>query len=111
MGEATPSNITAAFKEYYDERYEPVKKMMAKSRFMAVVMYGTTLKERMFRHVIVNWISSGTKFKQYLKDTIYRPQASFLEYVENHGTVEALPQKPSRRFAEEKAAAKGMAIF
>ncbi|KAG0015131.1 hypothetical protein BGZ80_010034 [Entomortierella chlamydospora] len=110
MGEATPENITAVFKEYYDERYEPVKKMMAKSRFMALVMYGTTFKERMFRHIIVNWVPSSTKFKQYLKDTVYRPQASFLDYVENHGTSEVLPQKPSRRYAEEKAVAKGSAM-
>ncbi|KAF9345399.1 hypothetical protein BGX26_003167 [Mortierella sp. AD094] len=104
MGEATPENITAAFKEYYDERYEPVKKMMAKSKFMALIMYGMTWKERLIRYIMFNWIPSSVKMKQFFKDTIYRPQASFLEYVENHGIGEVLPQKSSKRYAEEKAA-------
>ncbi|KAF9345398.1 hypothetical protein BGX26_003166 [Mortierella sp. AD094] len=110
MEEATPENITAALKEYYDERFEPVKKMMAKSRFMALVMYGMTWKERLIRYIMCNWIPSSIKMKQYFKDTVYRPQASFLEYVENRGTGEVLPQKPSKRYAEEKAAAQGQGV-
>ncbi|KAG0015129.1 hypothetical protein BGZ80_010032 [Entomortierella chlamydospora] len=105
MGEATPENITAAFKEYYDERFEPVRKMMAKSKFMALIMYGTTWKERLIRYIMFNWIPTSIKMKQFFKDAAYRPQASFLEYVENRGTGEVLPQKPSKRYAQEKAAA------
>ncbi|KAF9386726.1 hypothetical protein BGX21_000718 [Mortierella sp. AD011] len=114
MGEATPENITTAFKEYYDERYEPVKKMMAKSKFMAAIMYGmvgdislaaeaSTWKERLIRYIMFNWVPASIKMKQFFKDNAYRPQVSYLEYVENRGTVEVLPQKPSKRYAQEKA--------
>ncbi|KAF9343109.1 hypothetical protein BGX26_006253, partial [Mortierella sp. AD094] len=64
-----------------------------------------TLKERIIRYIMFNWIPDSFKVKQYFKDASYRPQASFLEYVEIHGTDEATPQKPSKRYAEEKAAA------
>ncbi|KAF9197640.1 hypothetical protein BGZ49_001829 [Haplosporangium sp. Z 27] len=90
MGEVTPENITAAFKEYFDERYEPVKRMMDKSKFMAMLQLGN--------------------MKQFLKDVAYRPQATFLEYAENRGSTPVLPQKPSKRYAEEKAAAEGVVI-
>ncbi|KAF9173071.1 hypothetical protein BGX21_005666 [Mortierella sp. AD011] len=110
MGEATPENITAAFKEYYDERFEPVKKMMVKSRFMALIMYGMTWKERIIRYIMFNWIPDSFKLKQYFKDSAYRPQANFLEHVKVYGTDDAAPQKPSKRYAEEKAAAQGQGV-
>lgn len=48
MGEATPANITAAFKEYREERYPNVKKMMDKSALMAALQYGQ-VKRRVVR--------------------------------------------------------------
>ncbi|KAF9346516.1 hypothetical protein BGX26_001959 [Mortierella sp. AD094] len=110
MGEATPKNITAGFKEYYDERYSRVKRMMAKSKFMALVMYSNTLKGRMIRYIMFNLIPTGVKMKQYFKDSVYRPQISFLEYVENRGKGVVPPQKLSKRYAEEKAATQGHGV-
>ncbi|KAG0000468.1 hypothetical protein BGZ79_005913 [Entomortierella chlamydospora] len=114
MGEVTPDNIAVAFKEYYNERYEPVKRMMAKSKFMAILQYGQasllnffTWKERAIRHVVFNWVPKSIQMKQFLKDAMYRPQASFLEYVENRGTTPVLPQKSSQRYLREKATEKG----
>ncbi|KAF9107381.1 hypothetical protein BGX27_008773 [Mortierella sp. AM989] len=104
MGEATPENITAAFKEYQEERYPNVKHMMAKSKFMAVVMYGKTWKDRVIRYIMFNWVPKGVQMKHFFKDTEYRPQANFMEYVENRGSGIVQPQKPSKRYAEEKAA-------
>ncbi|KAG0368960.1 hypothetical protein BC939DRAFT_503881 [Gamsiella multidivaricata] len=106
MGEATPQNITAAFREYYAERHAPVKRMMNKSAIMAAIQYGQTWKERVIRHVIFNWIPKKVQTGQFFKDATYRPQAAFLNYVENRGSDPVLPQKPSKRCAEEKAAHK-----
>ncbi|KAG0000464.1 hypothetical protein BGZ80_010033 [Entomortierella chlamydospora] len=107
MGEATPENITAAFKEYRDERYGPAKRLMAKSKLLAILQYGMTWKDRLIRYIMFNVIPDGIKMKQFYKDTMHRPQVSYLEYVEARGTGEVLPQKPSKRYAQEKAAAKG----
>ncbi|KAF9173072.1 hypothetical protein BGX21_005667 [Mortierella sp. AD011] len=111
MGEVTPKNITAAFKEYYDERYPRVKRMMAKSKFLALIMYGNTLKERMIRYAMFNWVPAGVKMKQYFKDNAYRPQLSYLESVENHGKGAVPPQKQSKRYADVKAAAQEESVL
>ncbi|KAF9438522.1 hypothetical protein BGZ76_007196 [Entomortierella beljakovae] len=103
MGPVTSENITAAFKAFYDERYPHVKRMMAKSKFMAILQYGQTLKERALRHVVFNWVPKSIAMKQFLKDAAYRPQASFIEQIENRGTSPVLPQTPSKRYLEEKS--------
>ena len=40
--------------------------------------------------------------KQLLKDTAYRPQANFLPQVPKRGTMETIPQQPSKRIQKEK---------
>ena len=49
------------------------------------------------------------QMKQLLKDTAYRPQANFLPLAPKRGTMETIPQKPSRRIQEEAEAAKNKA--
>jgi hypothetical protein len=51
------------------------------------------------------------QMKQLLKDTAYRPQANFLPEAPKRGTMETIPQQPSKRIqkkgeeAKKKAAA------
>ncbi|KAF8932601.1 hypothetical protein EDD21DRAFT_379031 [Dissophora ornata] len=103
MGEVTVNNITTVFKDFYEERYPHVKKMMAKSKIMGTIQYGQTWKERVVRFIVFNCIPKSVKAEQFIKDTAYRPQATFLEYVENRGTIPVLPQKPSKRHAAKSA--------
>ena len=42
------------------------------------------------------------KNRQVFKDLMYRPQCSFLEQAPQRGSGFVLPQKPSKRFEEEK---------
>lgn len=49
------------------------------------------------------------QMKQLLKDTAYRPQANFLPPAPKRGTMDTIPQKPSRRIREEAEAAKNKA--
>ncbi|KAF9901459.1 hypothetical protein BX616_002261, partial [Lobosporangium transversale] len=102
MGEVTPANITTAFKTYFDERYAPVKRMMNKSKFMGTLQLGQTWKERILRHIVFNWIPKRIQMEQFLKDASYRPQATFLEYIENRGVLPVTPQKVSERYAKER---------
>lgn len=39
--------------------------------------------------------------KQLLKDTAYRPQANFLPQAPKRGTMETVPQQPSKRIQRE----------
>jgi hypothetical protein len=40
--------------------------------------------------------------KQLLKDTAYRPQANFLPQAPKRGTMETIPQQPSKRIQREQ---------
>lgn len=42
------------------------------------------------------------QMKQLLKDTAYRPQANFLPQAPKRGTMDTIPQQPSKRLQREK---------
>lgn len=46
------------------------------------------------------------QMKQLLKDTAYRPQANFLPQAPKRGTMETIPQQPSKRVQKEEEEAK-----
>ncbi|KAF9182239.1 hypothetical protein BGZ51_004857 [Haplosporangium sp. Z 767] len=101
LDNVTPKNITAAFQDYYDQRYPHAKAMLENSQFISKAMNGQNWWERALRHVLLNYIPDWVQDRNYAKQTEYRPQATFLPLVKNRGTGRVLPQKPSRRYTEE----------
>ncbi|KAF9916735.1 hypothetical protein FBU30_001176 [Linnemannia zychae] len=89
-------NIKAALKEYREERFDAVKDQYPQSYISAKLQYGHTLLERIIRQVVFNYLPNSLKDKQLRKDTAYRPQANFLPQAPKRGTLEKIPQKPSK---------------
>lgn len=61
-----------------------------------------TLWERILRQVVFNWLPTSMQMKQLVKDTAYRPQANFLPQAPKRGTIDTIPQQPSKRLQREK---------
>ncbi|KAG0245537.1 hypothetical protein B0O80DRAFT_503423 [Mortierella sp. GBAus27b] len=100
MEAITADNIKAAFQGYQEHRYPRVKALMEKSRVMATLQYGQTWLERCARYAMFNFVPTSIQKEQMVKDGDYRPVCSFLDPVENRGTMPVLPQQPSRRHNE-----------
>ncbi|KAG0293461.1 hypothetical protein BGZ96_002803 [Linnemannia gamsii] len=94
-------NIKAALNNYKEERFDAVKDQYPQSHISAKLMYGHSLFERLLRQVIFNWMPKSIMRKQLSKDTAYRPQANFLPQAPKRGTVEIIPQWPSRRITKK----------
>jgi len=60
------------------------------------------LKERIIRHVALNWIPESIKRKGLTKGAAYRPIVTFLPPVPKRGKIDLLPQKPSVRYEREQ---------
>ncbi|KAG0002553.1 hypothetical protein BGZ80_005953 [Entomortierella chlamydospora] len=103
--DATYSNIRSAFKEYYDERFLHAKADFESSRKMASILSGQTWTDDIMRKVIFNFMPSAIMNKILVKSLAYRPQASFLPKIEYRGSGRVDPQKESKRYLQEKAAA------
>ncbi|KAF9176815.1 hypothetical protein BGZ50_009625 [Haplosporangium sp. Z 11] len=106
----TPKNITSAFQDYYDQRYSQAKAMLESSRFMSNALGGQHWWERILRFAYFNLIPNWVHQRTYAKIAEYRPQITFLPLAVNRGTGRVAPQKPSKRYIEEQAKMKGIAI-
>ncbi|KAG0284080.1 hypothetical protein BGZ97_008310, partial [Linnemannia gamsii] len=105
-----PESLTAAFRDYKEQRYSHAKRQIFNSRMNAKISSGQTRTERLVRHLVLNLLPRSIQNKQFSKDAAYRPQCTFLPRVPDKGNVPSLPQKPSRRYqAELRAAAAAVA--
>ncbi|KAG9061263.1 hypothetical protein KI688_007601 [Linnemannia hyalina] len=95
-------NIKAALTEYKEERFDAIKDQYPQSHINAKLIYGHTFYERVLRHVVFNWVPKSLQLKQLLKGTGYRPQANFLPQAPKRGTMDVIPQRPSKRIEKEK---------
>ncbi|KAG0372895.1 hypothetical protein BGX24_012437 [Mortierella sp. AD032] len=95
-------NIKKALSEYKEERFDAVKEQYPQSYVAAKLMYGHTFSEQMLRHVIFNWLPKSMQKKQLQKDSAYRPQANFLPPAPKRGTIDIIPQAPSKRIQKEE---------
>ncbi|KAH7058044.1 hypothetical protein BKA57DRAFT_531337 [Linnemannia elongata] len=95
-------NIKTALTEYKEERFDAIKEQYPQSYMSAKLIYGHTFSERILRHVVFNWLPKSVQRKQMSKDTAYRPQANFLPLAPKRGTLEIIPQWPSKRIEKEK---------
>ncbi|KAF9088856.1 hypothetical protein BGX29_011689 [Mortierella sp. GBA35] len=94
-------NIKIALKDFKEQRFDHIKTQYGQSQMGAKLLYGHKMSERVFRHVIFNWVPSTMQRAQILKDSAFRPQANFLPQVPMRGTVETIKQKPSKRLQQE----------
>ncbi|KAG0296806.1 hypothetical protein BGZ97_004443 [Linnemannia gamsii] len=102
-------NVKLALNEYKKERFEAVQDQYPQSHISAKLIFGHTLWERILRFVVFNWLPKWLQYKQFLKDTAYRPQANFLPQVPKRGSVVPIPQNPSKRIQKEDEEAKKVA--
>ncbi|KAG0246968.1 hypothetical protein BG011_002227 [Mortierella polycephala] len=84
--------------------------MLESSRVTSKAMGGQHWWERILRYVFFNLIPDWIHQKIYTKMAEYRPQITFLPFAVNRGTGRVAPQKPSKRYTEEQAKMKGVAI-
>jgi hypothetical protein len=62
-------------------------------RVMAGQSKGDSITRNVMLKVMPKWLSNRTEYK-----ASYRPQASFLERIENKGTLPVQEQKPSKKY-------------
>ncbi|KAF9155766.1 hypothetical protein BG015_008696 [Linnemannia schmuckeri] len=98
-------SLTAAFRDYKEQRYSHAKRQIFNSRLNAKLSSGQTRTERLVRHIVLNLLPRSIQNKQFSKDAAYRPQCTFLPRIPDKGSVPSLPQKPSRRYQAEMRAA------
>ncbi|KAI7817018.1 hypothetical protein BC939DRAFT_467147 [Gamsiella multidivaricata] len=97
MKDASPKSFTAAFQEYYRQRYDRADEQLQRSGAMSKTMAGQTWTERLTRNIILNYIPDWIQQKGFAKAFEYRPQIAWLPLVENRGTGKVLPQEGERK--------------
>ncbi|KAF9106586.1 hypothetical protein BGX27_009103 [Mortierella sp. AM989] len=100
MGEVTPQNVTAAFKEYFKQRYDRADEQLQRSGSMSKVMAGQTWSDRSVRQILLNYIPKWVQERGFVKNLAYRPQIAWLPLIENRGTSQPLPQEGKRKSFE-----------
>ncbi|KAF9900791.1 hypothetical protein EC991_006894 [Linnemannia zychae] len=98
-------NIKSALGGFKEERFDAVKDQYPQSYIGAKVVFGHKLSERILRQIVFNWMPKSMQKKQLTKDSAYRPQANFIPEAPKRGTVDIIPQWPSKRIQEEKVEA------
>ncbi|KAF9347901.1 hypothetical protein BGX26_000659 [Mortierella sp. AD094] len=96
------NDVAEALRDFKEQRYPHVKDQYKASQMSAKLLYGQTIYEKVLRKVVLNYMPKSIQRKSMTKDLAYRPQASFLPQVPKRGTLDVLPQKPSKRYQEEQ---------
>ncbi|CAO3567027.1 unnamed protein product [Mortierella alpina] len=105
LPDTSSKSITAAFKDYFEQRYEQAKLRIEQSRSTTKVMAGKTLTDKLLRTIMLNYMPKRIQSMSFAKTSAYRPQIAWLPQVKARGTGPVLPQKPSRRYAKEQESA------
>ncbi|KAG0353263.1 hypothetical protein BC939DRAFT_1068 [Gamsiella multidivaricata] len=95
-------HIAAALEDYKAQRYGQAKKQVQISNMVGRVLYGQTWFEKFMRKAVFNWLPRSFEESSFIKSVEYRPQATFLPFVDNPAKLPILPQKMSKRYAEEQ---------
>ncbi|KAF9285623.1 hypothetical protein BGZ88_009465 [Linnemannia elongata] len=103
LEDLSPESILKTFSDYRNQRYTHAKKQVANSQLNAKISSGQTLKEKVIRHVVLNFLPQWVFSRSFVKSAAYRPQVTFLPMVPDKGSVASLPQKPSKRHQAEQA--------
>jgi hypothetical protein len=97
-------SLKAAFQSYYDQRYPIAERVYQSSCVLSKVMSGHAWHDRLVRWVMTTVLPPSVHKQQYIKEVAYRPQAMFLPVVEKPEMVPAVPQKPCKRYVQERRA-------
>ncbi|KAF9995003.1 hypothetical protein BGZ65_009362, partial [Modicella reniformis] len=81
MRDTRPENITAAFKDYYRERYNHADKHFHQSSMRTKAWFGQTWSERAVRHIFLNCVPKWVHQKTFTKIFEYRPQVVWLPQI------------------------------
>ncbi|KAF9100494.1 hypothetical protein BGX27_000366 [Mortierella sp. AM989] len=92
MKSHSAKDITAAFKDYYRQCYPEAEIQLQSSVVLSKIMFGQKWTERLFRHIILNYIPLRLMHKQAQSYYSFRPQVNWLPLVEQRGTGEVVPQ-------------------
>ncbi|KAF9967565.1 hypothetical protein BGZ70_009032 [Mortierella alpina] len=95
----TVENISAALKDYQDQRYHHAKHQFETSKRFAVIMGGQTWSEALIRKLVLSYMPKSFNQRRQDKTCAYRPQANFLKAVPERGIIPVLPQVPSKRYS------------
>ncbi|KAF9111272.1 hypothetical protein BGX27_005164 [Mortierella sp. AM989] len=97
LKDSTSESITAAFEEYYNQRYHRAGKDIEQSKAMTKITAGQTWIERTIRYVLLNYTPNWLQHLINTKNFEYRPQIAWLPLAENRGTGRVLPQEGIRK--------------
>ncbi|KAF9080831.1 hypothetical protein BGX27_005215 [Mortierella sp. AM989] len=103
MVDASEERITEAFKDYYTQRFDRAHEQIKRSGAMSNVMSGQTMKQKVIRHVFLNYLPEWVQQRSFEKTFEYRPQIAWIPLVENRGTGQVLPQE-CKRFDDNESA-------
>ncbi|KAF9194127.1 hypothetical protein BGZ51_001106 [Haplosporangium sp. Z 767] len=90
--------ISAALKDYQEQRYQYAKHQFETSRRFAVVMGGQTWTEALIRKLVLSYMPKSMNQRRQDRTCAYRPQANFLKQATPRGVIPVLPQVPSKRY-------------
>ncbi|KAF9365955.1 hypothetical protein BGX34_007314 [Mortierella sp. NVP85] len=102
MEDVTPKSIKAAFEEYYRQRFPRLNAHFQRSRQITAAFGGKTRMQKLYRHLILNYIPKWLADWGYVKSMEYRPQIAWLPLIPNRGTGYVLPQEGRRIEDREK---------
>ncbi|KAG0010191.1 hypothetical protein BGZ80_001696 [Entomortierella chlamydospora] len=98
-------DVIEALRDFKEQRFPHVKDQFKASQTSAKLIFGQTTFERILRKVVLGYMPKSILLKSMNKELSYRPQASFLPLAPKRGTMDILPQKPSKRYQEEQNSA------
>ncbi|KAF9283052.1 hypothetical protein BGZ68_005602 [Mortierella alpina] len=101
-----PEAISAALKDYQEQRYEHAKFQFEISRNNGKIMSGQSWLDKFIRYVVFNYLPKSIQTRKLIERSLYRPQIAFLPQAKTRGTCPVLDQKPSKRYLKEQQAGK-----
>ncbi|KAF9964248.1 hypothetical protein BGZ65_001203, partial [Modicella reniformis] len=78
MPDVSAVSMTAAFEEYYHQRFHRLDDQFKRSQTMMSVMTGKTWIQRMTRHAMLNYVPKWIQDRDFIKSFEYRPQVAWL---------------------------------
>ncbi|KAF9158026.1 hypothetical protein BGX21_004629 [Mortierella sp. AD011] len=95
-------DIETALQDYKEQRYAHAKEQVRNSSLSGQLFFSQTWFSRLVRWVALILMPKEFDKASITKTAAYRPQATFLPSRERRGTMEIVPQKPSKRYEEEQ---------
>ncbi|KAI1311579.1 hypothetical protein EDD11_003354 [Mortierella claussenii] len=107
MESSSSESITAAFEEYYRQRFDHASQKFQTSKAWSMIMFGQKWTERLLRQVMLNYTPDWVFNYMHAKAFEHRPQISWLPLVEKRGTLPVLPQESG---VPRKSSSKGKKV-